>query len=43
MCAEAISIGNVKVLNVKMITDNQFKHVHEEIILITTISYVSLR
>lgn len=30
MCAEAISIDNLKVLNVKMITDNQFKHVHEE-------------
>ena len=30
MCVEAISIDNVKVLNVKMITDNQFNHVHEE-------------
>ena len=43
MCVEAVSTDNVKVLNVEMVTDNQLKHEHKEIILITTISYVSPR
>ena len=43
MCVEAVSTDNIKVLNVEMITDNQLKDEHEEIILITTISYVSPR